>query len=303
MRERDLLRQVYAANPLLPSDVLVPPGDDMAAIRLDDPQLLVAVDQVIEGRHVVVDAPPALVGRKAVTRNVSDVAAMAARPVATLASVVLPKHYGEARAAELFEAVRATADVYRCPLIGGDTAIHGNAAAPLVLSVTILARPAWTGARVITRRGGRPGDGVYVTGRLGGSLEPGGGGRHLHFDPRVDAAIALLELLGDRLHSMLDLSDGLGRDAVHLTDEMTQIDLEAAAIPTNDGLSWQRALGDGEDYELLFTASGAVPTKLAGLAITRIGSVVRRVGDVAVRIRTNNDTWLDASGFGWEHHA
>ncbi len=300
MREFELLRHVYAANRLLPSEVVVPPGDDMAAIRLTDRNLLVAVDQVIEGRHVVIDEDPALVGRKAVARNLSDVAAMAARPVATVASVALPKRYGEARSLALFEGVRATADLFGCPLIGGDTAIHHDGSAPLVLSVTILAAPAWPGARVVTRRGGQVGDGVYVTGLLGGSLEPGGGGRHLHFSPRLNEAMALLELLGERLHSMIDVSDGVGRDAAHLTGERTEILLASASIPTNGGLPWQRGLGDGEDYELLFTATGAVPTKLAGVPITRIGTVMDRTSEIDVRV-TEGDQTLDASAFGWEH--
>lgn len=300
MREFELLGHVYAANRLLPPEVSIPPGDDMAAMRLTDVNLLIAVDQVIEGRHVVVDEDPALVGRKAVARNLSDVAAMAARPVATVASVALPKRYGQARALALFEGVRATADLFGCPLIGGDTAIHQDPNAPLVLSVTILAAPAWPGARVVTRRGGQPGDGVYVTGQLGGSLEPGGGGRHLRFAPRIHEAMALLELLGERLHSMIDVSDGVGRDAAHLTGEGTEITLDARAVPTHDGLSWQRGLGDGEDYELLFTAAGAVPTRLAGVPITRIGTVQHRTSEISVRV-VDGDRTLDGSAFGWEH--
>ncbi|MBL9118304.1 MAG: thiamine-monophosphate kinase [Phycisphaerae bacterium] len=307
MRESDLLRRVYAANGLLPSCVKIPPGDDMAAISVDGGSILVAVDQVIEGRHVIVDEDPAMVGRKAIVRNVSDVAAMAARPLATLASVVLPRRYGEGRALQLFDGLRSTADLYGCPLIGGDTAIHADANGPLVVSVTILATPAWSGARVVTRRGSQVGDGLFVTGRLGGSLESGGGGRHLTFEPRLEEAIALLELLGDGLHAMLDLSDGVGRDAARLVDHPDSelgIEIDAAAVPTNAGLPWQRGLGDGEDYELLFTASGPVPEALFGLSVTRIGSVVARPGGrgPAVLVR-DGDRHLDASDFGWEHAA
>lgn len=305
MRESDLLRRVYAANALLPSDVLVPPGDDMAAIRLGDRTLLAAVDQVIEGRHVMIDEDPALVGRKAVARNVSDVAAMAARPVATLASVVLPKRYGEGRALQLFEGLRSSADVFRAPLIGGDTAIHEDANAPLVVSVTILAAPAWPGARILTRRGSQPGDGLYVTGRLGGSLEHGGGGRHLTFTPRIEEAVALLELLGDRLHAMIDVSDGAGRDAARLAGERLgaiQMRIDAARVPTHDRLPWQRGLADGEDYELLFTASGGVPDSIRGTGVTRIGSVVAREDPAAPAVvALDGPHTVDASDLGWEH--
>jgi thiamine-monophosphate kinase len=315
MREQTLLERIYAGNPLLPATVTLPPGDDMAALRipLTDPsgsELLLAVDQVIEGVHVTsrtVDEDPAIVGRKAVARNLSDVAAMAGRPLATLASVVLPARYSEAQARELFEGVRGSAQVFGAPLIGGDTAIHRDPKAPLVLSVTILATPAWPGARIITRRGGQAGDGLFVTGALGGSLDSDGRGRHLTFEPRIECAIALLETLGDRLHAMLDLSDGLGRDAAHLVDHQTAAMLEAADIPTHDGLPWHRGVGDGEDYELLFAASGAVPTRLAGVPITRVGTIVARDPNMvgaSVLVRTGalaDEAFVDASRFGWEH--
>ncbi len=318
MREMSLLEQIYRGNPLLPATVTVPPGDDMAALRLPAGDLLLAVDQVIEGVHITTETvhdDPAIVGRKAVARNLSDVAAMAARPLATLASVVLPTHYGDAQATALLEGVRGTAQVFGAPLIGGDTAVHRDPRAPLVLSVTIAAAPAWPGARVVTRRGGRPGDGLFVTGALGGSLAPDGRGRHLTFEPRIECAVALLELLGERLHAMLDLSDGLGRDAAHLLDANTAAIIEANELPTHDGLPWQRALGDGEDYELLFAAAGPVPTRLAGVPITRIGTIVAaepRSGVAAGRvwIRTGIQTGIqigttepliDASAFGWEH--
>lgn len=305
MREFDLLRSVFAKNMLLPSHVLVPPGDDMAVIRTGDPIALIAVDQVIEGRHVTVDTEPALVGRKAITRNLSDVAAMAAHPTATVVAVALPKRYGTARALELFEGLRATADLFGCPLIGGDLATHADDHAPLVCSVTILASPAWIGARAVTRDGSRIGDGVYVTGRLGGSLNRDGGGRHLTFEPRLREGIALLKDLGDRLHAMIDISDGLGRDAGHLMEwESTAhctIELDASRIPTNDGITWRSALTDGEDYELLFTASGEVPGTIAGTPVTRIGSVQARGPRQPSVIVRDGPAQLDASGLGWEH--
>jgi thiamine-monophosphate kinase len=300
--EFDLLAEVYRKNVLLPSFVRVPPGDDMAALRFPAGDLLVAVDQVIEGRHVAVDAPAAMIGRKAVARNVSDVAAMAARPFATVVAVTLPRRYGRARALDLFEGLRATADAFGCPLVGGDTSIHADERAPLVCSVTILATPAWPGARIVTRRGGQLGDLVCVTGRLGASLAADGTGRHLTFEPRVPEGIELLERLGDRLHAMIDVSDGLGRDAAHLVeqDPSLAIELDAARFPCAAGADWRRALADGEDYELLFLSGGPVPPSAAGTPITVIGRVIEADGGPAVRVRAEGHLH-DGTDAGWEH--
>jgi thiamine-monophosphate kinase len=103
---------------------------------------------------------------------------------------------------------------------------------------------------------------------------------------------------------MIDLSDGLGRDAGHLVEGTgLSIELDAPAIPRNPGCDLRAALGDGEDYELLFTASGAVPESVAGTKVTRIGSVRSRgPGRPAVSIVLDGRA-ADASELGWEHRA
>src|SRR5258705_8326148 len=121
MREFDVLKHIYAANAGLDRRVVIPPGDDMGMIRLRAAKgsLLAAVDQLVDGRHVrVATTPIELVGRKAITRSLSDIAAMGAQPLATLVAAALPPDFGEARANALFDAMRATADQYDCPLIG-----------------------------------------------------------------------------------------------------------------------------------------------------------------------------------------
>jgi thiamine-monophosphate kinase len=304
MREFDLLRSVYRRNALLPGFVRVPPGDDMAVLELADPTVLVAVDQVVAGRHVRPDEDPALVGRKAVARNVSDVAAMAAVPTATVVACLLPTDYGERRALDLFEGLRSSAQVFGCPLVGGDLAVHADASAPLVVSVTILAAPAWPGARCVERTGAVVGAGLYATGAFGRSLDRDGGGHHLRFEPRVREGIELLRMLGPRLCSMIDVSDGLGRDAAHLVehDAALAVELDAAAIPRRHGASLEEALGDGEDYELLFTATGPVPSEVCGTPVTRIGSITQRHdGGAMVVAVEEGGRRFDATSAGWEH--
>jgi len=322
LRESELLRRIERSSAGLPAAVLIGPGDDMALIELGGRRLLAAVDQVVEGRHFTSGTDEALVARKALGRNLSDVAAMAAKPIASLAACTLPSDWSQARAERLFDAMRAVANEWQCPLIGGDIAVH-RAVSPLTLAVTILAEP-WSElpdqsglshlpvqsdhATVVRRRAACAGDGVFVTGRLGGSLGADGLGRHLTFEPRVHEARSLLEGLGTRLHAMIDVSDGLGRDAAQLVDGSLQVVLDASLIPCNDGCAWRRALADGEDHELCFAAAGEVPSLLAGrqanrTPVTRIGIVRTRSSpsQPACVIRVD-ESELDASQLGWEHH-
>jgi thiamine-monophosphate kinase len=305
--ESSLLQHIYAFNRSISPSVLIPPGDDMAMLKLDGTRLLAAVDQIVEGRHFLPGTPLELVGRKAVTRNLSDVAAMAARPVAALAAGVLPREFTQAQANTLFDAMRSTADSYGCPLIGGDISIHAAPNLPLICSVTILAEPLDENHPPIRRAGAQPGDHLYVTGALGGSFGADGRGRHLTFEPRVSEAAALLRTLGDRLHAMIDVSDGLGRDAAHLArDSNLTLELIAEVIPRNPGIALINALSDGEDYELLFAASGEVPAKILSTPITRIGAFRKTAtadplaGAVWCEI---NGARTDVSTKGWDHAA
>jgi thiamine-monophosphate kinase len=301
MREFELLHHIYASNKALGPRVRIGPGDDMALVELAGLDLLAAVDQLVEGRHYRADSTPLeLIGRKAMTRSLSDIAAMAARPVASLVAATLPPDFGSDRAMQLFDAMRETAAKYACPLIGGDIAMHAGQAAPLVCSVTVLAEPAAVGP--ITRSGAQIGDHLYVTGRLGGSLQPDGGGRHLTFTPRIDEAIILAQQLATRLHAMIDVSDGLGRDAGHIAElSGVQIELDAAAIPCSDSIEWRRALSDGEDYELCFAASGTVPKQILDLPVTRVGRVLAAApGQPPVVVRDGR-TLHPADQLGWQH--
>lgn len=306
MLESSLLQHIYSFNRALRADVLIPPGDDMGMIELRGRRLLAAVDQVIEGRHFLPGTPLHLVGRKAVTRNLSDVAAMAARPVAALAAGVLPRELTEADANTLFDAMRSTAEHYHCPLIGGDISIHGAPNLPLICSVTILAEPLDADHPPILRTGAQPGDHLYITGALGGSFGEAGRGRHLTFEPRIHEAEALTRLLRTRLHAMIDLSDGLGRDAAHLARAANLIiELDAEAIPRNPHCTLLNALADGEDYELCFAAAGEVPPIILSTPITRIGAfhpstAASPPGTVWCTIDNRR---TDVSAKGWNHAA
>lgn len=313
MREFELLKHIYAANPSLPARVILPPGDDMGAVRLDDQQLLVTVDQVADGVHFrLEEAGLAKAARKAMTRNLSDVAAMAAQPLAAVAAACLPRSFTQAQAQELCDHLRAVAHHYDCPLIGGDISTWDH---PLILSLTILASPA--GIEPVLRRGAQPGDLIYVSGELGGSLEQVNGRvHHLDFEPRLRLARLLAGNPATRPHCMLDLSDGLARDAGHLAQAAglraqlwaDRLPLSPAALQAcrRDGQpAWRHALADGEDYELCFTLPADrathLPAKMEGVPLTQIGRMVKDPGSTPVLVLTPEGQWISTAGLGWEH--
>jgi len=305
MREFDLIQRFIASGPAMPKSITIPPGDDMAGLRIGGEELLVAVDQIIDKVHFdLATASPKQIGRKAVTRNLSDVAAMAGKPLATLVSAILPHGMKSELAEEIHDALRHTAEAYSCPLIGGDTATHDG---PLTLSVTILATA--DGIAPVLRKGASIGDKLYVTGQLGGSRHPYNGyTHHLDFEPRVAVARSLAGNDATRPTAMIDLSDGLARDVQHLVPGVL---IESRALPVSavarqhsarDGRpGWMHAVADGEDYELLFTAKpdALIPLELDGVRISHIGQVVEEPG-----ILLHDGTeYIALNGLGWEHHS
>ena len=237
------------------SRVLIGPGDDAAALQLA-PNLpcLITTDMLLEGScFVLAAAGPRRVGRKAMAVNLSDIAAMAGRPIAAVVSVGLPHQGGRALAEELFVGLREVADAFDTAIAGGDTNSWDG---PLVVSVALMGEP--TGVRPVRRSGARTGDWLLVTGPLGGSLL----GKHLDFTPRVREAQQLHATVD--LHAMIDISDGLAADVQHICEESgCGAVLRAEAIPItdaarsmNDGKSpLVHALGDGEDFELVIAVA------------------------------------------------
>jgi len=276
------------------SFVPVPQGDDLAVLKWQAADLLlVGVDQVLDGVHFDTTIhSPRSIGRKAMNRNLSDCAAMACLPAAAVTTAALPRGIGLDYAKELYLGLRDAADPFDCVIVGGDTASWDG---KLVLTVTILGRSA--GVQPITRSGAKVGDGIYVTGPLGGSIL----GRHMTFEPRITLSRQLAAT--GRVSAMIDLSDGLSRDLPHICEgsrvgaviEAEQIPIHPDAVTlSRDGRSpLDHALNDGEDYELLVTGT----LDGLGLPVTRVGSVV---GGNEVSLRAGGSVEpLDARG--WEH--
>src|SRR5262249_50229366 len=159
-------------------------------------------DMLLEGSCFLLDeAGPRGVGRKAMAVNLSDIAAMAGQPVAAVVSVGLPRRGGRRLAEELYLGLREVADAFDTAIVGGDTNSWDG---PLVINVALFGEPGPCGQ--VLRSGARPGDLLFVTGPLGGSIL----GKHLDFTPRVREALTLAATV--HLHAMIDVSDGLSAD-------------------------------------------------------------------------------------------
>jgi thiamine-monophosphate kinase len=233
----------------------VGPGDDCAVVTAGPGAThdwVLTSDPVIEGVHFTPGAERQAVGHKAIGRVLSDIAAMGAEPVCALVDLAAPANTPLTDLDALYTGAAALAETHDCAIAGGDVA----EAKVLALHVFGLGRvPA---GQAVLRSGARPGDAIYVTGALGGSLA----GRHLTFEPRVREG----QWLRNWATAMIDVSDGLASDLRRIGESSGAgivLDLErlplSAALPPDipDDERYRRALTDGEDYELLF----AVPAQ------------------------------------------
>ncbi|MCL2701847.1 MAG: thiamine-phosphate kinase [Phycisphaerae bacterium] len=306
MREFDFIHWIRSVTRLDSAVVPVGPGDDCAVVWCGGERLLITVDQVLDGVHVrLAEHGAAAVGRKAMARNLSDVAAMAAWPMCAVASVALPRGFAREDAEKLYMGIRDAGLAFGCPVVGGDVSTWDK---PLAVSVTVLARPA--GVEPILRRGARPGDAVCVTGWLGGAWR---GRRHLEFTPRIHEA----RLLASRydIHAMMDLSDGLSGDVKHLCEASgVGVEIFAAAVPVHADLKngtmdpptadpLTAALCDGEDYELLFALSEAHAAALLaeqplGVPVSRVGTIT---ADKTITLILPDGIRRPMPAAGWEH--
>lgn len=271
------------------AELLVGPGDDAAVVRTPEGDVLVlTVDQLVEGRHYTAGTALDPVARKAIARSVSDVAAMGAVPVWAMATGLLPE--GFEKGDELFAAMSKWALHFGCPLIGGDIATGPG---PLALTVTVCGRME-EGHEPKLRSGARVGDEVWLTGAVGNSFNSGW---HLAFEPRVALGRAASACAG--VHAMIDLSDGLGRDAGRVGRASgVKLEIEASKIPLRAGATdWKQAASDGEDYELLIVGkdlAGKLPGLLGPIGVVTSG----RPGAVIIDEAGGRH---DAGELGWDH--
>ena len=242
MNEEDFTKKLagmFAQGP----DILVGPGDDCAVLDTgSDRLLLAAADQVVSSVHYLEGCPPAYAARKLLHRNISDIAAMGGVPTHALVTLAL-NPVDEIWLTDFHSSLAETAAAHGVSVIGGDIArlfTKGE-----VCSLTILGNV--ERGKLCLRSGAKTGDLLYATGAFGNAFHSG---HHLEFKPRLEEARFLA---GRFTHAMMDVSDGLLKDAARIADASgCALVLDPLRIPLRRGATIEGALGDGEDYELIF---------------------------------------------------
>ncbi len=232
------------------SRVKIGPGDDCAVVKFGKRWQLLKTECIVESIHFLKESPATWVGWKALCRAISDVAAMGGKPMDALVTIAVAPQVRLRWVRGVYSGLRKAAQRYEVNLVGGETS---RSPGPAFISVAL------TGIvekrRALLRSGGRPGDFLYVTGQLGGSIR----GKHLRFEPRLAEALWLADHFV--INAMIDLSDGLGSELPRL------------AKASSTGFEIER------EHLLVFAVSpGAAPTleerwnkRFPTLALTHIG--------------------------------
>jgi len=286
-------------------------GDDCAVLSVPPGhELLVTTDFTIEKVHFRRDwHRPELVGRRCLTRGLSDIAAMGGEPRAAFLSLAVPGDVPQKWVDRFLKGLLDLAEEFKVPLAGGDTAQSAGGIQADIVVVGSVPR-----GKAVLRSGAKAGERIYVTGELGGSAaalarleesKPLGAEYVRHFRPQAPVAVGQWLRQQGVASAMIDVSDGLSTDLEHICQEShVGAEIEAEAIPRAQvGLGKKRvalelALHGGDDYELLFTSAAAIPSEVEGVRVTRIGRTTQSAG---MRLIGADGKARRLAAAGWEH--
>lgn len=295
------LIQEYARQYKISSRVVVGIGDDAAVIKAKTGKNLVfTTDCLIEDVHFSrKEVSPYQIGWKAIGASLSDIAAMAASPVAGVISIGIPSKTSIGYVRAIRKGMIAISKRYKLDIVGGDTVKSSN---KLFISVAIIGEI--KKKDVLLRSGAKVGDKIVVTGRLGGSRF----NKHYSFCPRVKEAQWLLK--NSRPNSLMDITDGLGLDLYRIvSSSKVGARLCSESIPIskdaykNSKNSIKNALEDGEDFELLFTVSKRKVTQLLKkwpfrkVPLTVIGEITKKKERIEIVDKNGNIKIIKPKGY------
>jgi thiamine-monophosphate kinase len=291
-------------------------GDDCAVLRLlPGHDSLITTDFTLEGIHFRRDwHPPESVGHRCLARGLSDIAAMGGEPVAAFLSLALPRDLPQSWVGRFLRSLVTLAEKFGVTLAGGDTAESPDGILADIIVVGTVPK-----GKAVLRSGARVGDRIFVSGELGGSaaavwqmhkrpkrkVNPREYPRHFFPDPRIELGRILREK--GLACAMMDVSDGLSTDLAHICEESgVGAEVQAELIPRASigkparEVELDFSLHGGEDYELLFTAppKKRVPTRIAGVPITKIGHITR---GRRIFLRNRSRIGYELEPRGWEH--
>lgn len=282
------------------------PGDDAAVLRWQTGRgVVVTCDTLTDGVDFELEkCDPRLVGRKALAVNLSDLAAMAARPVAAFVSIVAPREGGLELTKRIYEGLLPLAEEFDLAIAGGDTNTWDGR---FVIGITAIGKEHPRGS--LTRSGAKPGDVILVTGEFGGSIL----GRHFSCVPRVREAVYLRDNF--ELHAATDVSDGLSLDLWHIAQSSgCGAVIETARVPVAEAARQlslrgsgksplEHALSDGEDFELILAVPPQEADRICSdpsllVPVTRIGRFVESPG---LWLADADDRQQPLEPRGWQH--
>jgi thiamine-monophosphate kinase len=270
MRETEIIEQIRRQSLGSYRDKILVHGigDDCAVVRPShsDEDLVFTSDFVLEDRHFTLKTySPAAIGEKALTRSLSDLAAMGAEPVFCLVSLAVPAKLGGPFVKRFYQGLLRTANRYSVSLAGGDLSRFDK----VIADVTCCGRA--PRGQSLLRKGARVGHRIFVTGKLGAAAHAfATNGRPVLPKPRLKEGIALRKL---GVSAAIDLSDGLSLDLARLCSAShVSAEIFSGLVPIARRATLAEALHGGEDYELLFTAS---PKIKVPASMTQIGAITR----------------------------
>lgn len=273
-------------------------GDDAALIKASE-QWAISTDSMVESSHFSSGDSPRKIAQKLVRINLSDMAAMGCEPRFFLLNLHFSKSWNLDQLNEFKSGLLEELKQRNLSLIGGDTVSVSEG--PIHLVGTILGQPYLE--KAITRSGAQEGDDIYVTGFLGGSFP----NRHLSFEPRNQWSHELC--LNAQPNAMMDISDGLFQDLGHILDASeVSAKIELDEIPIHSDLkhhpeALNKALSDGEDFELLFTLAPEKSTKIpSSVHHKKIGKVITGKGEIFAKKKADLE-YIVWPRLGFEHTA
>lgn len=245
-------------------------GDDAAVVRYTkDKYMLFTTDMLVEDVDFTSCAPFEAIGHKALACSLSDIAAMGGIPKYAVISLGMPKKRAVQFIDGFYAGLLRLARQFRVNIVGGDLSFSRK----IVVDVSVIGEV--RKKDLVLRQGAKPGDIIFVSGHLGGSIY----GRHLTFTPRIKEANYLVN--NYKIHAMLDISDGLSLDLQRLcqVSKVGALVYEELIPLSADCQSLDEALHMGEDFELLFT----MPLKEARRLIKSRGELYKPIGEIRVK--------------------
>ncbi|UDQ99026.1 thiamine-phosphate kinase [Lentisphaerota bacterium WC36G] len=263
------------------NDVIVPPGDDCAVVKIDNTNVLMAVDQVISTVHYTPETDAKLIAEKLLKRNLSDIAAMGGVPTHAVMTIASNRSANEWYY-QFYQAMANSCQKFNIAMVGGDLAkstakVSENDCIIEVCTITIYGK--MTTENILLRNNAQANDIIFVTGKLGNSFHSN---HHLTFTPRLKEGLFLAE--NNFSKCAMDISDGLILDAKRIAVASNCVlQIDEKSLPLRKEASTQMALTDGEDYELIFTISPHKITKFVTkwaqafphTELTKIGKIIK----------------------------